>query len=247
MDNTATNIQNQTPVSKEVVHVTGKVLPVGNGAVGKTSLAKLLLAYSPEKTNYLDTIKSIRRTNNLEFEFMVSKIDQGRTQYSVVSQLLIPPGQKIYEEGKSGRTFDQVMDIYKFILSTVDLIILTYNISVRESFLDLKYWLNALGGFYGPTTNFLMVGTHLDKSDLQRQVQVSDIEKGQMQVQNYFNSKMPDWQGACFSLEVSNLTGENMEKLEFLISKSILWSRGYLTGEEFIDTYNYLVLDNKIF
>ena len=103
MDNTAIKIQNESPVSKEVVHVTGKVLPVGNGAVGKTSLAKMLLAYTPGKTDYLDTIQAIRRTNNLEFEFMVSKIDQGNTQFSVVSQLLIPPGQKVYECTDLGR------------------------------------------------------------------------------------------------------------------------------------------------
>jgi GTPase SAR1 family protein len=242
-----TNIQTENAVVKDIVHVTGKVLPVGNGAVGKTSLAKMLLAYRPDKTDYSELIRSIKRTNNLEFEFLISKINQGKIQYSVVSQLLIPPGQKIYEEGKSGRTFDQVMEIYKFILTSVDVILLTYDISARESFLDLKYWLNALGGLYGPSTNFLMVGTHLDKSNAARQVQPSDIEKGQNQVQSYFNRKMPDWKGSCFSLEVSNFSGKNMEKLEFLISKSILWSRGYISGEEFIDSYKYLVYDDKIF
>lgn len=247
MDRSVTNIQTESKVAKEIIHVSGKVLPVGNGAVGKTSVAKMLLAYRPDKSDYSELIRSIRRTNNLEFEFLISKINQGKIQYSVVSQLLIPPGQKESEEGKSGRTFDQVMDIYKFILTSVDVILLTYDISVRESFLDLKYWLNALGGLYGPSTNFLMVGTHLDKSDVARQVQPSDIEKGEIQVQSYFNRKMPDWRGSCFSLEVSNYTGKNMEKLEILISKSILWSRGYISGEEFVDSYNYMFYDNNIF
>lgn len=240
MNSTLTNYQNETAQNKNVIHVTGKVLPVGNGAVGKSSLAKMLLSYSPDKTNYSDTIKAIRRTNNLEFEFLVSKINQGKTQYSVVSQLLIPPGQKVSEEGRAGRTFDQVMDIYRFILSSVDVIILTYDVSVRQSFLDLKYWLNALGGLYSPSTNFLMVGTHLDKAGSNRVITPEDIEKGQVQVQNYFNRKMPDWRGSCFAVEVSNLSGKNMEQLEFLISKSILWSRGYISGDEFVDSYNYL-------
>lgn len=244
MNSINANLLDEVPIENKVVHVTGKVLPVGNGAVGKTSLAKILLSYKPDKINYLDTIKNIRRTNNLEFEFMVSKIYQGKTQYSVVSQLLIPPGQKESEEGRAGRTFEQVMDIYRFVLSAVDVIILTYNISIRESFLDLKYWLNALAGLYSPSTNVLMVGTHLDQVGRGRQVTVADIERGQIQVQDFFNENMPDWQGACFPIQVSNLSGKNMEKLEFLISKSILWSRGYLTAEEFVDTYHYLTDDS---
>lgn len=235
-----TQLQKEGTAVNNVVRVTGQVLAVGNGAVGKTSIAKMLQEYKPAVSNYEEIISRIRRTNNLEFEFLVSEISQGKTKFSVVSQILVPPGQKKTEVGKAGRNFEQVMDLYRFHIKSVDIIILTYNISARDSFIDLKYWLNAVNGFYGPTTNFLLVGTHLDLAASNRRVQHEDIKKGQEQIEHYFKMKMPDWRGSCFAVEISNLNGKNMEKLEFLISKSILWARGHVSADEFIESYNFL-------
>lgn len=235
-----TQLQNEKTTVDNVVRVTGQVLAVGNGAVGKTSFARMLQAYKPTVSNYEEIITKVRRTNNLEFEFLVSEISQGKTKYSVVAQILVPPGQKKTEVGKAGRTFEQVMELYRFHIRSVDIIILTYNLSARDSFIDLKYWLNAVSGFYSDTTNFLLVGTHLDKAAESRKVQQEDIDKGQQQIEQFFQMKMPEWKGSCFTVEISNLNGQNMEKLEFLISKSILWARGHLTADEFIESYNYL-------
>ncbi|MDH3942788.1 MAG: hypothetical protein OEV06_01665 [Anaerolineae bacterium] len=239
-----TQLQNENTAVDNVVRVTGQVLAVGNGAVGKTSIAKMLQEYKPSVSNYENIISKIRRTNNLEFEFLVSEISQGKTRYSVVSQILVPPGQKKTEMGKAGRTFEQVMDLYRFHIKSVDIIILTYNISARNSFIDLKYWLNAVNGYYNPTTNFLLVGTHLDQADEYRKVLPADIEKGQSQIEQFFKMKMPDWKGSCFAVEISNINGKNMEKLEFLISKSILWARGHLSAKEFMESYNFLFQSN---
>ncbi|MBW8011705.1 MAG: hypothetical protein FVQ83_10770 [Chloroflexi bacterium] len=240
------SVQEETQTEGKI-RITGSVLVVGNGAVGKSSVATMLQKYQSEIANSAEIIRSIRRTNNLEYEFLVSQIFQGQLEYSVVSQLLVPPGQKASQEGNAGRSFKQVMDIYKFHIKSIEVILLTYDLTSRESFNDLKFWLNAVDGFYNPATQFILVGTHLDQAEQSRAIPQSGIDKARQQIQNYYLKKMPDWRGSCLPVEVSNLGGDNLEELEFLIAKCILWSNGYIEESELLDSYDFLFSDDSLF
>jgi len=70
---------------------TGFVLPVGNGGVGKTSLARVLLEFDQDQEGYEDLIET-RVTKNLEFEFVPLSWKQGDQNYRVMAQPGDGPG-----------------------------------------------------------------------------------------------------------------------------------------------------------
>lgn len=234
-------LQNELVVAEDHIRVTGYVLPVGNGAVGKTSVAKILYKFEPEVNNYSDMLDKVSRTNNLEFEFTTSLISLGKTIYSVTTQILVPPGQKARENGNRNRSFSQVVDIYSFYIKAIDVLLLTYNIADRGSFIDLGHWIKEATRFCQETTQVILLGTHLDVAQRARAISLEEVERGRQHIEAHFSQNVPNWQGACLSLEVSNLNGKNIEELKFLIAKSILWSRGYIGGYDVLESYNFFV------
>ena len=207
--------------------VTGFVLPVGNGAVGKTSVAQVLNHLRPGVTNYEEILARITKTKNLEFEFVTVNINIDGLEYAVVIQLLVPPGQKATEGDPTGRSFEDVIDIYRFHFRLVDVVLLTYDITIRESFNELDYWINAVHELCYESTQVVVLGTHLDKSEA-REVSPEEASMAVEYVKRRFTEHDALWRGSVTSIEVSNLEGHNMEALKTLLAKNILRSRGQL-------------------
>jgi len=204
--------------------LTGYVMPVGSGAVGKTSVARVLDSIGNGRGSYEDVLKKIRKTNNLEFEFVTTRHTFRDHPYTVTLQILIPPGQKQSEGDSSGRSFEKTIDIYRSSIRRLDVVLFTYDMANRESFHDLVYWVDGVGDLLNDATHFILLGTHLDQVDAW-EVEGDEIEGGLEYLRDEVLTMRPTWKGNCTHLEVSNLTGENLKSLLNNIAGGVIRSR----------------------
>jgi GTPase SAR1 family protein len=212
---------------EKIKDFTGYVIPIGNGAVGKTSLSKVMSNFSSKSRTYEDLINSVSKTKNLEFEFIPTTIRISEQPLNIMIQMLIPPGQKEDAGDQNSRSFRQVMEIFKFYIKRVDVILFTYSLVNRESFNDLMFWQNVIKEFVNEATHFILLGTHLDKID-SREVTEDQITKGLVFLENEVKESVPGWKGKCTRLEVSNLTGENFMRLFAYLAGAIYRSRSIM-------------------
>lgn len=214
-------------MTEKPTELTGYVIPIGNGAVGKTSLSKVLSNFSTDATNYEKLINSVTKTKNLEFEFIPTSIRIGDKPHKILLQILVPPGQKEDAGDQNSRSFKQVMSIFEFYIKRVDVILFTYSLTSRESFNDLMFWQTAVKDYINEATHFILLGTH---KDLVGKIEISEeqIKKGLEFLESEVKKQLPEWKGKCTHLEVSNLTGENFMKLFAYLSGAIYRSRSIM-------------------
>lgn len=210
-----------------IERLSGFVMLVGHEAVGKTALVKVLDLANHGKLPDSGVLDSIRRTNNMEFEFVTTQQEIGGNPYAVTIQFLVPPGRRREQGAQGGRSFEEVLEIYRPTLHRLDVILFTYNLTDRESFQDLPGWLPELGDLLNDATHFLLVGTYLDREGA-LEVSASAIEGGLETLAEGLRSLRPSWKGNYAHLEVSNLTGQNMGSLLYYIAGSIVSSRKML-------------------
>ncbi len=206
------------------IRITGYIMPVGNGAVGKTSVSRILDLISQGESPDPGILMNVQKTKNLEYEFVIAKQIFGNNEYNVSMQFLVPPGQKESEGDSLGRSFERVIEIYKETIRRVDVFLFTYDLSSRQSFQDLEFWVDAVGDLMNDATHFLLLGTHLD---LLSEVEIypEEILTGLEHIKNKILENHPTWVGKSAHLEISNLTGENLKLLLRYISGSIINSR----------------------
>ena len=197
---------------------------VGNGAVGKTTVAQVLDLINNGELPDTGVLRNIRKTNNMEYELITTQQVIGNTQYSVTLQFLVPPGQKQGEGDPTGRSFEQVLEIYKPTIHRLDVVLFTYDMVSRESFHDLVYWIDGVGDLLNDATHFILLGTHLDQEN-ELEITREDIDKGLNYMANQIREMRPSWKGNFARLEVSNLTGENLESLLYYLAGSGISSR----------------------
>jgi len=207
-----------------VEKLTGHVMLVGNGAVGKTTVARVLDIFNSGEVPTTGVLNSIRKTNNMEYEFITTQQVIGDTHYSVTMQFLVPPGQKKGEGDLNGRSFEEVIDIFRPTIHRLDVVLFTYDMVLRETFHDLVYWIDGVGDLLNDATHFILLGTHLDRED-ELEVTKDDIKDGMIYLAKELKTMRPSWKGNFAHLEVSNLTGENMETLLYYIAGSVVSSR----------------------
>lgn len=207
-----------------VERLTGFVMLVGNGAVGKTTVARVLDIFNNGEIPTTGVLKSIKKTNNTEFEFITTQQVIGNTHYSVTMQFLVPPGQKQGEGDPSDRSFEEVIDIFRPTIHRLDVVLFTYDMVTRESFHDLVYWIDGVGDLLNDATHFILLGTHLEREG-ELEVTPEDITEGLEYLARELKNMRPSWKGKFAHLEVSNLTGQNLESLLFYTAGSIVSSR----------------------
>jgi hypothetical protein len=162
---------------------------------------------------------------NMEFEYISDRFLLDKCQYMVTQQFLIPPGQKELEGDSSGRSFEQVMDIYRFMIRRIDVVLLAYSITDLYSFHDLEFWIEKMQEYSGEKTHYIVVGTHLDQEHL-REVTLSNLQSGCSYIESYIRERKGKWAGHVTGMEVSNQNGANMLSLKREISQAILCAQG---------------------
>lgn len=212
--------------TKNIQRVTGYVVPVGNGAVGKSCLA-IILRNLERMGSTGEKIAHVRKSMNMEFEFITDRFQDKDRIFYVTQQLLTPPGQKELEGDTTGRSFEQVMDIYRFMVRRIDVVLLSYSITNLDSFQDLEFWVEKIDEYCSNHTHFILVGTHLDE-DHHREVTPQDLEAGRQYIEFFLQEHRPDWYGKCLGVEVSNQSGANISQLKRTISYCILRAQKHI-------------------
>jgi GTPase SAR1 family protein len=144
--------------------ITGVVMPFVSGAVGKSSLALTVEMHSLTP-DWNETVSRVTKTQNLDFRFGSDHVHIDGHHYAVLHQYLVRPGQKDGETARNERSFEDVIDIYRSMIRRVDVVLLSYNITDLETFHEIEYWAEAVHTLINDKTNFIVVGTHLDKSE----------------------------------------------------------------------------------
>jgi GTPase SAR1 family protein len=207
--------------------VTGYVMLVGNVAVGKTTVSKVLALTNQGEKPRVEILEGIRKTNNLEYEFLTTQQQIGNQDYTITLQFLVPPGQKKADSGPAGRSFQEVVEIYRTTIHRLDVVLFTYDMTSRESFHDLGYWIAEVAELLNDASHFILLGTHLDReNDLE--ITPFAIEEGLAQLAGEMKTLRPTWKGNFANLEVSNLTGENLDSLLYYLAGSVISSRKML-------------------
>lgn len=204
--------------------VTGNVLLVGNGAVGKTAVPKVLDLVARGGVPDAELMNSIRKTNTLEYEYLTTHQRLGGEDYTVTLQFLVPPGLKRGEGNETGRSFEEVIEIFKPTIHRLEVVVFTYDLTRIESLHDLEYWIHGVAELLNDVSHFILLGTHSDKVG-QIEVTDQDIEEGMSYLASEIRSMRPGWKGNSAHLEISNLTGENLESLIFYLAGSVVSSR----------------------
>lgn len=206
--------------------ITGYVMPLGNGAVGKTSLA-LTLQHNQLPPDWKDFLSKVSKTVNLEFEYVADNLVTLNHRYEILHQYLIPPGQKEFGIAPESRSYDDVLQTYRPIIKRIDVVLLSYKVTNANSFNDIEYWVEKANEICNDNTNFILVGTHLDQKE-KREVMPEDIETGPRYIFELIKGIRNTWNGHCTSMEVSSLSGENINKLRTLISQRLIMAAGYV-------------------
>lgn len=200
-------------------------MPVGNGAVGKTSIA-LTLQHDQLPPDWQEYLSQVRKTVNMEFQYVTDHYPCLSGNYQILHQYLIPPGQKDFEVNPRSRSYDDVLAIYEPIIRRIDVVLLSYKLTRLDSFNDLEYWVEKVSRICNDQTNFILVGTFLDQEE-NREVSQESVKTGTKYVYNLLKGLRPTWSGHCSSLEVSNLSGENISNLKTLISQGLILASGF--------------------
>jgi GTPase SAR1 family protein len=208
--------------------LTGYVMPIGNGAVGKTSLS-LTLEMKDLPRDWETFLNQLQKSHNLDFRFYLDTITFKDVAYQILQQYLVPPGQKALDLSEKGRSFENVIEIYRSMIRRVDVGLFLYKINDIDSYHDIEYWVEKVTDIINDSTNFIMVGTHLDKSD-QREVTPQILDVGKKYVFNLLKKNRPTWHGYLNAIEVSSVSGENINKLRKLISGGIILASGIQIG-----------------
>ncbi len=81
------------------------------------------------------------------------------------------------------------------------MVLLSYKLVEVDSFNDLEYWITQALELSNPSTQFILVGTHLDM-DQSREVTPQMISNGSEFVHSRILAKYPEWSGKVPALEV---------------------------------------------
>lgn len=207
---------------------TGYVVPVGNGAVGKSCLA-IIMRDLGKLDSPFEKIARVNKSMNMEFEYISDRFLYEQRQFLVTQQFLIPPGQKDLEGDATGRSFEKVMEIYRFMIRRIDVVLLAYSITDLYSFHDLEFWVSKVEEFTTDQTHYIVVGTHLDQEH-RREVTPANLVVGCDYIEQRIRQNRSQWNGYCQGLEVSNAIGTNLLSLKRAISQAILRSQGLISS-----------------
>ncbi len=158
-----------------------KILILGSGAVGKTSLTKVLKSELPLKDMNGDC--DYNRTLFVEIDQFKTKDKKGTFQVIDLA-------------GQLGLPIHATRDTPKLAFSAVDLICFVFSKDNAQSLIDLNQWVNITNNYYQKTNSkvppFILIK---NKMDLENNIDDSLVELMMSSIKGYFEISCYDGKG----------------------------------------------------
>jgi GTPase SAR1 family protein len=191
----------------------GTVIPLGDGATGKSLLSHHLQKDPKSADEVLLLAQTIKKSLNIEIEFSSKTFYFEGEAIDTTVQYYVFPGQK-QKIVQSNRTFEYIANIFNFLpaLKKVSVLLLVYDTTRIESIKSLEYWLSESikRKWIHSKTKIILVA---NKIDLQKSSTSfnRNIIKGIHQILLKSNIKIPLSQITSASISALTLNGiENL-------------------------------------
>jgi len=191
----------------------GTVIPLGDGATGKSLLSNHLQKCPKDANEVLLLAQTIKKSLNIEIEFSTRTFNFEEKTVDTTIQYYVFPGQK-QEIFQSNRTFEYIANIFDFLpaLKKVSVLLLIYDTTRIESVKSLEYWLTEAieRNWIHAKTKIILVANKIDLQESNEKFN-SDITNGIYQMLLKNDIKIPENQ--ITSTSISALTLEGVDNL----------------------------------
>jgi len=152
-------------MSKQKIKSIGTVVPIGDGATGKSFLTQHLISDSISKESVIQLALKMKKSLNVELEYSTKRIELESEIVDTTIQYYVFPGQK-QKTSKKAPTFDEIVNYFNFLpaLRNVAVLLMLYDSTRLESLKSLEYWLKAAleRGWVSENTKIILVCTKID-------------------------------------------------------------------------------------
>lgn len=213
-----------------------KLMFVGNGSVGKTSLLKALM--SKKKTPKAGLTKKLLQNADKLSETSVATDGIDICEFPVKDKELIPGGEKLYFSAWDFAGQKVYYATHQFFLSQRSLYVLVFNLlRPEEENCLIEYWMQSISARAGDSP-IVLVGTHTDECTPEQ------VEKSFQQVLDRIKAKKR-YKNLVFYIDVSTHPQimTNIAKLRKKLIE-ITMSQPHITAEEI--PANFVTLEEKI-
>lgn len=123
-------------------YATGSILPLGDGATGKTVLTRLLLNPCMESIEHGDILFNTRKSHNIEIEFSSDVVDVDGEDITTSLQFYVFPGQR-QKASPNTTTFDEILTIFDCFpaMEKINVILFLHDASRFHTLTSLEMWL----------------------------------------------------------------------------------------------------------
>ena len=152
-------------MSKLFINSIGTVIPLGDGATGKSILTKHLIDYPETQEDALKIAQTIKKSLNVELEYDTQVLDFEDKTVSTAIQYYVFPGQR-QKISKFAPSFDDIVNIFEFLpaLKKVTVLLLIFDTTRLESLKSLESWLlvSISRGWISSKTKLILVSNKID-------------------------------------------------------------------------------------
>ncbi len=200
-------------MSSKNIKTIGTVIPIGDGATGKSLLIKHLINPPVDLEASLKSAKNIKKSLNVEIKFSTRTIKLNDFVVDATIQYYVFPGQR-QKTTRLTPTFDDIVNIFEFLpaLKKVTVLLMIYDASNIESLKSLENWLiSAIDrGWLWEKTKIILVANKIDIK-VPNDSFISNVTKGiltMLKSKNFFLEKKQ-----IVQMNVSSITLEGMDEL----------------------------------
>ncbi|MGB1315329.1 MAG: hypothetical protein ACPG4Y_04870 [Chitinophagales bacterium] len=129
-------------MSKKNIKSIGTVIPLGDGATGKSLITKLLIDNVTDQELANKLAQDIKKSLNIELEYCNELLEFEDKTVSTTLQYHVFPGQR-QKISNAAPTFSEIVEIFNFLpsLKEVKVLLMVYDVTRIESLKSLESWL----------------------------------------------------------------------------------------------------------
>lgn len=202
---------------KREVYSTGSIIPLGDGATGKSVLTQLIINNPKTQDGASEIVQKIKKSLNIEMEYASEKVETEEESIASTLQFYVFPGQR-QKISAYAPTFDEILEIFEFLpaLKDVNVLLLVYDTTRLESLKSLESWLQIAiaKDWLSNATKIVLVSNKIDLQPTNKEF-VNAVRIGIIEMLEAQDLMIPQDQIA--TLETSGVTLEGLENLRNLI------------------------------